>query len=119
MRKQKVVIDEEVLAKAAKEHNISLPLVRVRLCRGWSLEHALNTPPQVRHKTEKKILYPRLMQWIEDNNLTLLDACISFDIGDNTLPMILYGFNDPSKRTIDKMLAVTGIPYEELFKESQ
>lgn len=81
-------------------------------------------PGHFRKITEKGCVYPNLRNWMNENKvgyLELLRRMGIFPVNQNlnTHKKWLSGVCDPRKETIDKMIAITGIPYEKLFaKES-
>lgn len=65
--------------------------------------------------TEKGCIYPNLRRWLNKDRRRrdrFFKAMRGVTIRD-----MLNGSRQPKKDTIDKMLALTGMTYEELFKE--
>lgn len=64
-----------------------------------------------------KIIYPGITKWLAVNRSTV--KALSEKIGEGNkephLSAILHGKVSPRKTTIDKILAVTGLTYEEAF----
>ena len=65
--------------------------------------------------TEKGCIYPNLRRWL-NNDRRRRDRFFKAMRG-VTIRDMLNGSRQPKKDTIDKMLALTGMTYEELFKE--
>ena len=73
-----------------------------------------------KHYTEFRCVYPNLRQWLNENKVTVNEfvrrmglaqtASTSNRIGD-----YFRGRMYPPKSAIDKMIAVTGLSYEEMF----
>ena len=63
----------------------------------------------------KRVKYVGLRQWMLENrvSITKLESLC----GISRKHRVLIGQAQPSKTTIDKILAVTGLTYEECFKE--
>lgn len=70
--------------------------------------------------TEEEVVYPNLRRWLNENRMTRSEFIRRLDrvIGGHAhdaLSRWFRGVNDPQKKTIDKMLEITGLTYEELF----
>ena len=72
--------------------------------------------------TEKDCIYPNLRKWMNDNKVSKAELCRR--LFGNSHPQLqdrarawLNGRNHPSKLNIDRLIEVTGLTYEELFKE--
>lgn len=70
--------------------------------------------------TEETCVYPNLRQWLNDNRITKSEFIRRMGATYITQENARYaayfrGEHYPSKQTIDKMLAVTGLTYEQLF----
>lgn len=63
-----------------------------------------------------KSAYPNLARWLKDNNKSQEMAAFDLDISRNAFSQLLMGGN-PTKRTIDKILAYTGMTYEQCFAQ--
>ena len=66
---------------------------------------------------EYKIVYPALEKYMEDKNLSYEEFGYQAGVARNTLHRVLTGDVNPSKKTIDGVLKVTGMTYEEAFTE--
>lgn len=81
-------------------------------------------PGHFRKITENGCVYPNLRNWMNENKVSYMELLRRMGIFPvtqnlNTHKLWLSGRADPRKETIDKMIAITGIPYEKLFtKES-
>lgn len=72
--------------------------------------------------TEKRCIYPHLRRWLNDNRVGLSEfvermGYVSCSRTNDRVRDCLRGRYYPTKKMIDKMIAVTGLTYEELFKE--
>ena len=61
--------------------------------------------------------YPSIEKYMTDHNLSLREFARRCDMPSSTMCRLLNGQTEPSKSTIDKILAETGLSYEECFKE--
>lgn len=81
-------------------------------------------PGHFRDITEKGCVYPNLRNWMNENNVGYMELARRMGLlacrkNIQTNQGWMSGRCDPRKETIDKMIAITGIPYEKLFaKES-
>lgn len=86
----------------------------VAMCIGkWS-------PGHFKPFTKEAVVYPNLRQWLNENKVSKNEFIRRMNLGisgKNSERFGLYfkGKIYPTKKTIDKMLQVTGMPYEELF----
>lgn len=72
--------------------------------------------------SEKQCIYPGLRAWMNENKVGQAELIrrMGKGIGGRTserIRCILRGNHDPKKNEIDLMLKVTGLTYEEMFKE--
>lgn len=70
--------------------------------------------------TAERCVYPNLRQWLNDNKITINEFARRMGLaqgGGSSSRIIGYfnGRNYPQKETIDKMIEVTGLSYEEMF----
>lgn len=70
--------------------------------------------------TETECVFPHLRQWLNTNSISRNELLrrMGFASSGNpnvSLGHILRGEKDPSKSWIDRMISVTGLPYEQLF----
>lgn len=68
---------------------------------------------------ENEIKYPALKAWIEKNCDSISDFSRLLCVNDKGFRSFLYGRNGCTKHTIDLILEVTGMTYEEAFKEEK
>lgn len=61
--------------------------------------------------------YPILDAWIKEHGLTYREFARKTEISHQTIRMIMYEGGNPTKYTIDSILAYTGLTYEECFNE--
>lgn len=69
------------------------------------------------NKRKYKFIYPAITRWMERRGKNVHVLAQEAQIGENGLYEILYGFRQPKLNTIRKLIEVTGISFEELFKE--
>lgn len=79
-------------------------------------------PTVFREITNKQCIYPNLRAWINDNKITRAEFSRrmwgnSYPGGSRRIKEYFSGKCDPPKKTIDRMIEVTGLPYEILFKK--
>lgn len=72
--------------------------------------------------TEKRCIYPHLRRWLNDNRVGLSEfvermGYVSCSRTNDRIRDCLRGRYYPTKKMIDKMIAVTGLTCEELFSE--
>ena len=65
----------------------------------------------------KKIKYVGLRNWMMENRVTLAE--LERRCGGRKIRSLTKSDFDPSKKNIDAILAVTGLTYEECFKEDE
>ena len=61
--------------------------------------------------------YPSIEKYMTDHNLSLREFVRQCDMPSSTMCRLLNRQTEPSKSTIDKIMAVTGLSYEECFRE--
>ena len=61
--------------------------------------------------------YPSIEKYMTDHNLSLREFARQCDMPSSTMCRLLNRQTEPSKSTIDKIMAVTGLSYEECFRE--
>lgn len=71
------------------------------------------------NRRKYKIIYPSFEKWLRDHDMSITELAHSLNMVDNGLYEILYGFRQPRMNTIRKMLAFTGLTFEELFREEK
>lgn len=64
------------------------------------------------------IKYPYIEKWMEDNGLSQNEMAKKMEIARTTVTKLLNGQAEPKKSIIDKVLKVTGLPYETAFSET-
>ena len=63
--------------------------------------------------------YPSIEKYITDHNLSLREFARQCDMPSSTMCRLLKGQTEPPNSTIYKILSVTGLSYEECFREGQ
>lgn len=73
-----------------------------------------------RGRKAKGIIYPYIEKWMQVNNVSIAELNRRM-FGNNNphMFMILHGKIMPNKVTIDKILAETGLTYEEAFRTAE
>lgn len=64
-----------------------------------------------------KCVYPAIFEFMAANGMTCLALAKKAGVSSPTLYSALSGERGPSKRTIDKILAATGLTYEAAFRK--
>lgn len=75
-----------------------------------------NTGDYFRFEAIQKIPYVGLRNWMVEHRVTITDLCDRCNV--SKFSSSLYGKTNFSKSIIDKILEVTGLTYEECFKEA-
>lgn len=75
-----------------------------------------------RKLSEDNCVYPNILKWWNENRMTYPKFLSSMDMvyhqnNITRLKKYLRGDGNPRKEYIDKMIAATGMPYEELFQK--
>ena len=70
---------------------------------------------------EKRCIYPNVRKWMNDNRVSVAELTRRICIKNCSEPQIkvgkyLRGYYNPRKSTIDNLLAITGLTYEEFFE---
>lgn len=63
--------------------------------------------------------YPSIEKYMSAHNLSLREFARQCDMPSSAMCRLLKGDTEPSKSTIDKILAVTGLSYEVCFRGGQ
>ena len=63
--------------------------------------------------------YPVIESYMIKHNFSLREFARRCGIPSSTMCRLLKGDTEPPKSTIDKILSVTGLSYEECFREGQ
>ena len=62
-------------------------------------------------------IYPQIKKWMNDNRVKLPEMAKRMYVTDSSLRSALNGSASLKKEYIDALLALTGMTYEELFKQ--
>ena len=62
---------------------------------------------------------PSIEKYMTDHNISLREFARQCDMPSSTMCRLLKGQTEPPNSTIDKILSVTGLSYEECFREGQ
>jgi len=81
-----------------------------------------SNPNYFKYHKENAVIYPNLRKWMNDNKVSIFEMvrrCGMERCNDNAIRLRnqLKGKNHFRKPMIDKLIAITGMKYEELFKE--
>jgi hypothetical protein len=114
-RRNAILADREAGMKyreIAEKHGVSYQRV-AHIC-------GKNNPHYFRFITEKTCTYPALRHWMNENKVSraeLLRRMYGHYEPTTSVRFrdVLNGKADPTKRTIDRLLNVTGMTYEQLF----
>ncbi len=73
-----------------------------------------------RHGRDSRLrpLYPNLVEWMDVTGTTYEAVYRLSGIANGTFYNIIYGLVDPRKSTVDRVLEMTGMTYEEAFHEA-
>lgn len=82
---------------------------------------AKHSPGHFKPYTPKQVVYPNLRRWLNENKVSRSEFArrlgnIGYGNSYCTLSGWLRGDHFPHKQVIDKILAVTGLTYEELWE---
>jgi transcriptional regulator with XRE-family HTH domain len=77
-----------------------------------------------RYHRADSIIYPNLLKWLNDNKINTSELLRRLGLETTAsnyerLCKILSGKLQPRKPLIDKLIEITGLTYENLFKESE
>ena len=84
-----------------------------------SLQTVLRRAPYYPYARAVPVIYPALDRWMKDNRLSIAAFARIVGIPAQTLRSNLVGEHTIVKTTIDKILAATGLTYEEAFREEE
>lgn len=88
----------------AEEYGVSQALIQKR-CGG-----------PYRKYNKKHIVYPAIEKYMKDHGLSNRKLALNAGMNYVALYYVLTGQHEPSKTTIDKILAYTGLKYEDAFE---
>lgn len=71
---------------------------------------------QARNRVDNYI-YPNINKWLIDNRMSMIKFAREVGITKSTMSNYLAGLSEPRKSIIDKILEITGMSYEECFRE--
>ncbi len=87
---------------------------------GYSQQHIQQMFPGITERglgRRPRGIYPNIERWIKENRLTRAAFGKKLGCCDQTTVHYLNGKRQPDKETIDKILSLTGMTYEEAFKQ--
>ena len=91
-----------------------VPVIRIAERFGVSRQYIYDIIPNV-GKPVKGCIYPNLNEWMMDNEMGVFDLARAINVSPSGLADFLRGQHDTRKKTIDKILNVTGMTYEHAF----
>lgn len=65
------------------------------------------------------IIFPSIRKYLNENRMSISRFAVLCNISGQTMNRAITGQTDMLKRTIDQILRVTGMTYEEAFKEDE
>lgn len=85
---------------------------------------ARHKPSLFKPYTAKEVVYPNLRRWLNDNKVSRNEFArrlgnAPYGANSSHLSCWLRGINYPTKLNIDRLLAVTGLTYEELWRQEE
>ena len=95
---------------------ISKQLGITRQAVSYAIKYVSQSRNNIHKATIQKIRYPNLAQWLLDNNVSIAGLARLANV--SHLYSSLCGETEPKKSTIDAILSITGMTYEECFYES-
>ena len=75
--------------------------------------HVIYNPPT--RKTYKRVIYPNIRAWLLEQQISIQEFCGLIGVTPGCFRLWFTNGENPSKYYIDKILAVTGLTYEEAF----
>lgn len=64
-----------------------------------------------------RILYPEIERWMRENRVSINELARLVGLTGQTMQNHLYGISQFKLPTISKLVELTGIPFETLFRE--
>lgn len=89
---------------------------------GVSFQYIQHLFPGARKDNKRRsssIVYPNIIDFINENDISLLEFPEKCGVSYNGMMSFLLGKNNGSKKTIDKILEATGMKYEEAFAKER
>lgn len=68
-------------------------------------------------RVRRKCIYPALKDWMNRNGVSVEKFAKMANMSDSGIISIICGRSQPTKWTIDRILKITGLAYEQAFKE--
>ena len=104
------------LQEIAKKHGVTHQCVAMAVCK-YNISY-------FRPVTQKQCIYPNIRKWMNDNKVSQAEIIrrMGVEVGGGTSTKFrawLRGENEPRKRDIDMLLKITGMTYEEMFREEE
>lgn len=100
-------LDGYTLQEIADRYGISIERVR-QIMKIGSMDERMD-------KSKNQWVYPNAVEWAERNRMSIYRIAADSGIPCSTLHNALKGKNQPKKSTIDALLRISGMTYEEFF----
>lgn len=103
-------------AEIAQKYGVSRQNVCMACCK--------SNPARFQYHGKEKIIYPNLRNWMNNNKISMNEMLRRLGLGVSyknaqRLRGNFGGKTQPRKLTIDKLIEITGMPYEQLFMTDQ
>lgn len=69
-------------------------------------------------RTRPTCRFPNIQRWMDEHNVSRRELARRMDVGDSTVCNTINGKSDPCLFVVNAVLRVTGMTYEEAFKEA-
>lgn len=77
--------------------------------------HQVITKPGGRDRPIRRYIYPNIAIWMHEKRHSAKALAADIQVSQQCITKILKGKGNPSKQTIDRILEVTGMTYEQAF----
>lgn len=112
--------DDKVLAYSMRLDGYSFREIAEKL--GVSIQAVQKAIPPVENRVIKRTvtcIYPNIYAWMRKNDINIDKLSNLCSVSYMTIKRMLIGESETRKSTIDKILEVTGMTYEEAFKKAE
>lgn len=84
----------------------------------WVIIHRDGNVPY-QQKLLNRVIFPAIRNYLHKNRISITQFSVLCNVSYRTMYQRITGQTDILKRTIDQILRVTGMTYEEAFKEDE